>query len=51
MKGRGLGLVSMQERMKLVKGEFSIDSQLKRGTTIHATVLLGSGSSSAHATS
>jgi signal transduction histidine kinase len=36
MNGRGLGLISMQERMKLVKGEFSIDSQLERGTTIHA---------------
>ena len=49
IKGRGLGLVSMQERMKLVKGEFSIDSQLKRGTTIHASVLLGSRSGSARA--
>jgi signal transduction histidine kinase len=46
MNGRGLGLISMQERMKLVKGEFSIDSQLKRGTTIHASVLLSSGNSS-----
>ena len=44
MKGGGLGLVSMQERMKLVKGNFSIDSQRNRGTTIHATVLLDSGS-------
>ena len=47
MKGRGLGLVSMQERMKLVKGECSIDSVRKRGTTIHATVVLGSRSSPA----
>jgi signal transduction histidine kinase len=38
IKGRGLGLVSMQERIKLVKGEFSVDSQLNRGTTIHAKV-------------
>src|SRR5258708_11118670 len=38
IKGRGLGLISMQERIKLVKGEFSIDSQLSRGTTIHARV-------------
>jgi len=38
MKGSGLGLISMQERIKLVKGVFSIDSQLKRGTTIHAKV-------------
>jgi signal transduction histidine kinase len=49
MNGGGLGLISMRERMKLVKGEFSIDSQLKRGTTIHARVLLTSGSSSARA--
>lgn len=47
MKGKGLGLVSMQERMKLVKGECSIDSRRNRGTTIHATVLLGSRSSPA----
>ena len=38
IKGRGLGLISMQERIKLVKGEFSVDSQLNRGTTIHARV-------------
>jgi len=40
MKGKGLGLISMQERIKLVKGEFSIESQLNRGTTIHASVPL-----------
>jgi signal transduction histidine kinase len=49
IKGRGLGLISMQERIKPVKGEFSIDSQLKRGTTIHARVPLSSGSTSARA--
>jgi signal transduction histidine kinase len=38
MKNRGLGLVSMKERIKLVKGELSIDSQPNRGTTIRATV-------------
>ena len=38
IKGRGLGLISMQERIKLVKGEFSVNSQLNRGTTIHARV-------------
>lgn len=38
MNGRGLGLISMQERIKLVKGEFLIDSQIKGGTTIHAKV-------------
>ena len=36
----GLGLMSMQERLKLVKGEFAIDSQATRGTTIHAHVPL-----------
>jgi len=34
----GLGLISMEERLKLVKGTLSIESQLKRGTTIHARV-------------
>lgn len=40
LKSRGLGLISMQERIKLVKGEFSIASQVNRGTTIHARVPL-----------
>jgi PAS domain S-box-containing protein len=44
-KGTGLGLTSMQERMKLVGGELSINSQPKRGTTIHASVRLNSGGS------
>jgi PAS domain S-box-containing protein len=39
---RGLGLISMEERLKLVKGTLSIESQPKRGTTIHASVPLGS---------
>ena len=42
-EGRGLGLISMEERLKLVKGTLSIESQPKRGTTIHARVPLGSG--------
>jgi PAS domain S-box-containing protein len=41
MKGRGLGLSSMRERMKLVDGELSIESQPNRGTTIHARVPVG----------
>jgi PAS domain S-box-containing protein len=45
-EGRGLGLVSMQERLKLMRGTLSIESQPKRGTTIHARVPLSSGSSS-----
>jgi len=36
--GRGLGLISMEERLKLLNGSFSIESQLQRGTTIHARV-------------
>lgn len=42
MKGAGLGLVSMQERLKLVQGELAVSSQAKRGTTIHARVPLSS---------
>jgi PAS domain S-box-containing protein len=34
----GLGLISMQERLKLVNGTFAIESQLQRGTKIHARV-------------
>jgi signal transduction histidine kinase len=40
MKGPGLGLVSMQERLKLVNGQLSIRSQPGKGSTIHACVLL-----------
>ena len=45
-KAGGLGLNRMQERLKLVKGNLSIDSQPKGGTTIHARVPLPSGSNS-----
>ncbi len=38
--GRGLGLVSMEERLKLVNGTLSIESELNRGTTIHALLPL-----------
>jgi len=48
-RSQGLGLISMEERLKLVKGTFSIESQPKRGTTIHARVPLGSGSDSMRA--
>jgi signal transduction histidine kinase len=37
---RGLGLIGMQERMKLLEGTVSIESQPLRGTTIHACVPL-----------
>ena len=42
-KGGGLGLTSMQERLRLVNGEFSIDSQVQRGTTIHVRVPFSPG--------
>ena len=45
-KGSGLGLNRMQERLKLVKGSPSIDSQPKRGTTIDAGAPLSWGSDS-----
>ena len=48
-KGRGLGLVSMKERLQLVKGTLSIESQPKRGTRIHARVPLSSESNSMRA--
>jgi PAS domain S-box-containing protein len=37
---RGLGLISMRERIQLVSGEISIKSQPGGGTTIHARVPL-----------
>ena len=40
MKGRGLGLTSIRERLKLVNGNLSIDSQPQHGTTIQARVPL-----------
>lgn len=38
--GSGLGLTGMRERLKLVNGAFSIDSQAQRGTKIHASAPL-----------
>jgi signal transduction histidine kinase len=40
IKGRGLGLTSMRERMKLAGGQLSIQSEPGAGTTICATVPL-----------
>ncbi len=37
---RGLGLISMEERVKLLNGTLSIESRPKCGTTIHAHVPL-----------
>jgi PAS domain S-box-containing protein len=41
-RGEGLGLTSMQERMKLVGGQLSIASRVAQGTTIVASVPLRS---------
>jgi signal transduction histidine kinase len=49
-KGRGFGLNHLEERLKLVKGVLSIESQPERGTRILARVPLSSGTSSMHAT-
>jgi PAS domain S-box-containing protein len=49
MNNRGLGLVSMQERVNLVKGTFSINSRPGRGTTIHVRLPLSTKRESAKA--
>ncbi len=41
-ESRGLGLISMEERLKILKGTFSIESRPMRGTKIHARVPFGS---------
>jgi signal transduction histidine kinase len=41
-EGGGLGLTSMRERLKLVDGELSIESQPGQGTTVHASVPISS---------
>jgi PAS domain S-box-containing protein len=41
-RGSGLGLTSMQERVKLVNGAINIESKPMAGTTIHITVPLRS---------
>jgi PAS domain S-box-containing protein len=40
IKGRGIGLISMKERLALVNGDLSIDSQRQHGTVIRARVPL-----------
>ena len=42
MQGRGLGLTSMQERVRLIKGNIAIESKLMGGTRIHVRVPLSS---------
>jgi PAS domain S-box-containing protein len=41
-QGKGLGLTSMRERVRLVNGTISIESKLMCGTTIYVRVPLGS---------
>ena len=38
MRGHGLGLISMKERLHSVSGEITIEAQPHCGTTIHARV-------------
>ena len=45
-KGPGLGLVSMQERVRLVKGTLSIETQSGLGTTIRVRVPVSPGANS-----
>jgi signal transduction histidine kinase len=40
--GKGLGLTSMRERVRLVNGTIAIDSKPNAGTTIRVRVPLGS---------
>src|SRR5215467_3716873 len=47
--GRGLGLTSMQERMKLVNGDFFIESRPALGTTIRTRVPLSADMNSKRA--
>jgi PAS domain S-box-containing protein len=46
VQGRGLGLTSMQERIRLVNGMIEIQSKPMVGTTVHVSVPLGSENAS-----
>ena len=48
-RGRGLGLTSMNERLKLVHGKLSVDSRLGQGTVIRATAPFNLGTKAAGA--
>ena len=45
MRGRGIGLKSMRERVKLMNGHLSIESKPNQGTKILAHVPVESGNS------
>jgi PAS domain S-box-containing protein len=47
--GRELGLIRIEQRVKLVEGTFSIDSQPEKGTTVEVSVPLRSGRDSMRA--
>jgi len=49
--GRGLGLISMEERLKLLAGTLSIETEARRGTTVHARVPLSAENDSVRAAS
>jgi signal transduction histidine kinase len=49
LRGRGLGLTSMNERLKLIHGKLSVESHIGQGTTILATVPLGENARTASA--
>ena len=48
-RGRGLGLIRIEQRVNLVEGTSSIDSQPEKGTTVHVSVPLRSGNDSMRA--
>jgi len=43
LQSKGLGLISMRERVRLVNGEIAIESKPMGGTTIHVHVPLAEG--------
>jgi PAS domain S-box-containing protein len=45
-RGRGIGLISMSERLRLIDGELSIISQPRHGVTVHARAPFKSWASS-----
>jgi PAS domain S-box-containing protein len=49
VKGQGLGLISMRERLKLVQGELSIDTHSQRGTFVRVNVPLSPATRAAQA--
>jgi len=48
-KGPGVGITNMKERLKLVRGEFTITSQSEGGAVVRARVPIGIATRSAHA--